>query len=76
MSTSWFGLALEKQEETLINLLGGLSVTPQNVVAPLLDFKKEPAFSITREVNLFLWAAAVIIIKAAILFYCRSWLPA
>lgn len=64
-------LALERNERTLISLLNGESVPSQDIVAPLLDMKKMPAFSITREVNLFLWAAGIIIIKSAILVAMR-----
>jgi hypothetical protein len=69
-------LTLEKQEEVLIRLVDGLSVPSREIVAPVLDFEKKPVFSIIREVNLFLWAAAIIIIKSVLLFVCRSWFSA
>lgn len=59
-------LHIETQEKVLISLLDGLSVSSKNVVAPDLNMDQEPAFSITREVNLFLWSAGIIIIKSAV----------
>ncbi|MBI5213840.1 MAG: hypothetical protein HY957_10815 [Nitrospirae bacterium] len=59
-------LALEKQESVLIQLLDGRSVSSQDVVAAILDMNKKPTFSITREVDLFLWSAGIIIIKVVI----------
>ncbi len=59
-------LALEKHEQVLMSLLDGLSVTSEDIVAPAPDMNRKPAFSIVREVNLFLWSAAIIIIKLAV----------
>ncbi len=69
-------LALEKHESVLMHVLDGKTVSSQDIVAPALDMDKQPAFSIKREVNLFLWSAAIVIIKAAILVVCRPWFPA
>ena len=68
-------LALEKQESVLIQVLDGTTVSSQDIVAPPLDMSRGPAFSITREVNLFLWSAGIIMIKAALVIVCHSWLP-
>lgn len=59
-------LHIETQEKVLISLLDGLSVSSKNVVAPDLNMDQGPAFSITREVNLFLWSAGIITIKSAV----------
>lgn len=69
-------LALEKNESVLMHLLDGKTVSSQDIVAPALDMDKMPAFSITREVNLFLWSAGIVIIKAALVVVCRPWFPA
>lgn len=65
-------LALEKQEQVLINLLDGQKVAAQDMVAPLLDLNAKPALSITYEVNLFLWAAAIIFLKALLVVIVYS----
>lgn len=69
-------LALEKHESVLMRMLDGEIVSSQDIVAPPLDTDKTPAFSVSREVNLFLWSAAVVTIKAALVIVCRLWFPA
>ena len=59
-------MALEKQEHVLMSLLDGLPVGSEDIVAPALDMNRKPAFSITREVNLFLWSAGIILIKSIV----------
>jgi hypothetical protein len=66
-------LALEKHESVLMHVLDGKTVSSQDIVVPVLDMNKTPAFSITREVNLFLWSAAIVIIKAVLVVVFRPW---
>ena len=69
-------LSLEKHESVLMRLLDGNFVSSHDIVAPILDMNKTPAFSITHEVNLFLWSAAIVIIKAALVVLFRHWFSA
>ena len=66
-------LALERQELVLMRLLDGENVSSQDVVAPVLDMSKKPIFSISREVDLFLWAAGIVSIKAILVIAGKLW---
>jgi hypothetical protein len=67
-------LALEKHESVLIDALEGKAASSRDIVAPAIDMKKSPAFSIIHEVNLLLWSAAIVLVKAALVIALRPWL--
>ena len=59
---------LEERERGLIDLLDGRPRTSQNLIAPP-DGGKTPKFSIDREVDLLMWAAGVVIVKALVVAF-------
>jgi len=54
-------------------ILNGENVPSKDVVAPDVNMDKKPDFSINREVDLFLWATAIVLIKAVLVVLHRRW---
>lgn len=65
-------LTVEKYESALIHLMGGKAVPPKDIVVPPVDLDATPALSATREANLFLWAATIVMTKAVLVVMFRS----
>lgn len=64
--------AVEKGQSVIIRMIDGEAVTSEEIVAPHLRMTANPRLSVPREANLFLWAAAIVILKALFLLAIRN----